>query len=757
MLVASIMQYFQGQLQAWLNNVSDDGAWRETMVHQIRHGGHVYSEEESALIAHGLAELNALSETEGGESDGKGRALKHVTFKVARMTRDKKSRLLIGYMEGAVEASPEDIVAFLMHFDSNFNLSMLNREHDVRYEIMEAKNLCHIVVFHEVRSIAMRNRTFANALLWKKVSDVPLSFVWVAIPISSHPKLTLEYEAHALRANITRCCRLTRMANGKTKIESMCSVDWKGHSPPAHKVSESFIMRMPYLIQTYFVQLKPLSQCDAADGVLLGHLLSDLLETTHGPKRATAIRMFKQQAAALRGCGFAHLDIMLTSIVEESVVFQLGLGLRKFKTVAVPEVVATDPAVITTTAAVLIGHGFESTLRMSATPAAAVDDLVRKYLALGAMAQRHEWFQPMLVTIAKRRMASAPLGLKLRLAIGAVFSIGDMASDINNLIGMFLLGQRMGALILLSMILLNLTFQSLVVIFQSKHRGWPTVLWELSIVFSLLKPGMDAIRVAGGEEHAQGAPVDPLVEMLICRLSELTFESIPGGLVQAIVLLNGGNWTTAAVVSVGLSCLSTAFIATTIDYDLDLEVTRRTSNPEFYGWIPDIASKRVLVFSLLFLYHSAQCIGNTFTMTVLAQTNLLWLVVFILADYCGLLLYKLARNDLIYWVPGFGFGLSIIARFMCKVVTDFTGLIQARHPLELGGVYFFLNALMRVVSWFVAAALYSLYVPTGTTELALVAHSSSTMANSSASINCTGANSTGANYTGATLQAANAI
>jgi hypothetical protein len=64
---------------------------------------------------------------------------------------------------------------------------------------------------------------------------------------------------------------------------------------------------------------------------------------------------------------------------------------------------------------------------------------------------------------------------------------------------------------------------------------------------------------------------------------------------------------------------------------------------------------------------------------------------------------------------------------------------------------------MRVVSWFVAAALYSLYVPTGTTELALVANLSSTLANSSASINCTGANSTGANLTGAALQAANTI
>ena len=128
---------------------------------------------------------------------------------------------------------------------------------------------------------------------------------------------------------------------------------------------------------------------------------------------------------------------------------------------------------------------------------------------------------------------------------------------------------------------------------------------------------------------------------------------------------------TAAVVSVGLSCVSTAFIASTLVYDFDTDPTRRKHNPEFYGFTPD--NKRALVFALLFLYHSVWSLGKTFSMAVLAQANWLWVVVYLLSDHCGLILYKLVRGDLIYWVPGLGWPLSILARFIVKVVVDFTG------------------------------------------------------------------------------------
>jgi hypothetical protein len=75
--------------------------------------------------------------------------------------------------------------------------------------------------------------------------------------------------------------------------------------------------------------------------------------------------------------------------------------------------------------------------------------------------------------------------------------------------------------------------------------------------------------------------------------------------------------------------------------------------------------------------------------------------------------------------------------------------VHFRHPLELGGIYFFVNALKSVASWFVAAALYSRYFRAGTTELGLVAGMNASAANYSGFLNSTGANLTGANATGA--------
>ena len=70
--------------------------------------------------------------------------------------------------------------------------------------------------------------------------------------------------------------------------------------------------------------------------------------------------------------------------------------------------------------------------------------------------------------------------------------------------------------------------------------------------------------------------------------------------------------------------------------------------------------------------------------------------------------------------------------------------VHFRHPFELGGIYFFVNALMNVLSWFIAAALYSLYYPAGPAEPAHGINVSTVVINFSA--NFTGANSTGAPY-----------
>ena len=153
---------------------------------------------------------------------------------------------------------------------------------------------------------------------------------------------------------------------------------------------------------------------------------------------------------------------------------------------------------------------------------------------------------------------------------------------------MYLNGQSVGACALLSLIVTNLAFQLVVVVLQNSHRDKREVAWEILLVLSLLKAGVDAVRVARSEEHVAGAPLDPFAEMVVGKLIELIFESIPGAVVQAIFLLSGG-WTTAAVVSIAISCLSTAFTATMLAYDIDTNAVYRRKNPEFYS-APSLAS-----------------------------------------------------------------------------------------------------------------------------------------------------------------------
>ncbi len=70
--------------------------------------------------------------------------------------------------------------------------------------------------------------------------------------------------------------------------------------------------------------------------------------------------------------------------------------------------------------------------------------------------------------------------------------------------------------------------------------------------------------------------------------------------------------------------------------------------------------------------------------------------------------------------------------------------VHFRHPCELGGIYFFVNALMTFLSWFVAAALYSLYYPAGAAEPAHGFNMSTLVSMVNFSANVTGAKSAGA-------------
>jgi hypothetical protein len=551
--------------------------------------------------------------------------------------------VLIGHVEAMIRASPEQIVAYVMHFDSKVHQSQLDPEVDVRQEILEVKNLHHLVMFYEGKTApGFQNRTALNSFVWRKVSDEPLKYVWVNLPIERHDKIPPEQEVHAVRAQVSRCLMLTRVGEAFTKAQYCCALNLNGHFP--RKLTNEFstpkLMRVPYDLQTYFLQVRPPSECTPDDGTCIGHMVTDAAEASKNSNRASAVSTFVSRSAILRECGCATLDAMLIGI----------LATQPFSMRA-KDVRTHDPAALTAEEAKSIGRGLESILRLSTTHIEAVGELLAKYPALGVMGQQHAWFRPMLETIAKRRMARAPLGLKLRLGLGAGLSTADMCSDIVSIVRMLQTGHFAAAYGMIVMISLHLGMQLVVSSFQTQRLGRCAVAWELLLVLSLAKPGIDAARVCSGAELAAGARIDPFTEMIVGKILEIAFEAAPGAALQVYMVL-GGYWSTTAVMSAGISCLSIGFATTMMAFDYDTNPAKRKDSPEFYGCIPNSACERLLVFAELFTLHSAHAMLRTLTVVLLARTDWRYLVAYMVADHCVFIIYKIARGDFIHFIPG---------------------------------------------------------------------------------------------------------
>jgi hypothetical protein len=74
-------------------------------------------------------------------------------------------------------------------------------------------------------------------------------------------------------------------------------------------------------------------------------------------------------------------------------------------------------------------------------------------------------------------------------------------------------------------------------------------------------------------------------------------------------------------------------------------------------------------------------------LTLLFVTGKAWLGG-VLGTEMGLyLLYKALRSDFIVWVPGMGYGGSLVYRVVGKLMLDFCGLPQLRNPFDAGGAY----------------------------------------------------------------------
>jgi hypothetical protein len=551
-------------LQAWLADIEHDRETRADIIEQILAGGHLHSPEEDSKIQAMLAMLATDS-----SQKRRARHLKHGATVESSWTKLDEDGVLVGHSRLVIHgASPLDIIAYLMDADSNYIRSRFDPNVDVRHEVREVRNAHYSVIFDEVKAAPFQNRTFLQAFVWKKRSDA--TYVWCNYPIANHSTVQPSDESHAVRAEGLRCIRLTRLSHGATRLEYACSVDLKGRCPT--RLTNSFVvpklMHLPFTLQEYFQQIRPIDECTALDGTRIGHMLIRAALDVNKARRGEAVATFILRTEMLRDSPAANLGLLLQSLVcNESHDLLAG------------DVATQDPKQLTAADAETIADGITTISRAHVSPATAIAEILDKYHALRTMAQQCVWFEPMLAAVLLSLMA-ASVGTKLRLMLSTALSMLDIGSDLSTMLLYFVTDQYFTGLLILAMVGFSMAAQSLLVFYRSKRRSAGEIAKEVLIVLSFLKPVIDLRRLMGGHE-VDGAPFDTQTERSICKAIETVCESVPASIIAMVALLLVGKWDWAPIVSIVISWISTAFKATSLSFSTDTDRKKRKIDPWF--------------------------------------------------------------------------------------------------------------------------------------------------------------------------------
>ncbi len=168
---------------------------------------------------------------------------------------------------------------------------------------------------------------------------------------------------------------------------------------------------MPRTLLFYFQQIRPIANCSAEDGEVVGHMLHRLVRGK--PKDLPhAIREFVDRTAMLRGCGFAHIGDMLTPLLSADMDVQGGVqagpeeGTTATPSAPVPTTAGgLDPSLLTKEQAIAIGTAIVLSLHEHGVPAAGLKRVVKSHAALRAMESEYAWFVPMLEVILAPKAA----------------------------------------------------------------------------------------------------------------------------------------------------------------------------------------------------------------------------------------------------------------------------------------------------------------------------------------------------------------
>jgi hypothetical protein len=311
--------------------------------------------------------------------------------------------------------------------------------------------------------------------------------------------------------------------------------------------------------------------------------------------------------------------------------------------------------------------------------------------------------------IVKHLLSITDFGLKMRLFSGVALSVFDIVSDVYMIVVFLGSEETRGvAHVNIACVALSLLLQLFMAWFVNKRRSWRRITREALYVVAFIKPGIDAARVAAGNENDDGlATIDPLLELVSGKVIEIVVEAIPAGafairacilsrtdpsppltraaIIQTRAFIISENRSRAALVSIIISCCTTGFAGATMWFDYDTSPAKRKLSPRLAGATPD--TSRGLFFFLLVMSGALQVVAKSFSsaLLIIASPNLF--LAYTVGDHLLFQIYLVVRGDHCIIAPGASVATSVTSNLIYKVIADFTSSWIMRSPIFMHNAY----------------------------------------------------------------------
>jgi hypothetical protein len=666
---------------------------RRALAEAIENPSTPYSPTENDLLKAGLSRLKEFVE------------LKSTSVKNVRMSSPLSTGLschlpgehtVTMYAKTIIRAQPTHAIAYYFHTNSYENRSDNDVENFVA-ETADSNEHCKIQYKRRTNGFGLSDREFLNRIIYKKLDADTYLLISLPTEIEGRPLLPA-----VVRASAHVVLKATRLRDDETQIEYLLQVDPGGCIPTF--VNKRFIPQFLAYVDTLrdnFQATRSLDVWDGeGDGIAVGHLLT----TPTDFEKIKSMRS-RHVSVAERRTGFLFTNNQgLADIQARYAFFKPMVSAMLLNEWSTPVVVNVALEAVTPDSGDKIGGTLTYFLLTNPTAQAAIDKWVAKFPALTELAAVEPWFRPMVVTMAQNIMDEIPFALKLKLFIAAALSIGDMASDVSVIFAYWALGEYFYAYVLIAMLFMCLLIQVALVYAQNGGAPRGVILREIFYVLTLVKPGVESMRCARKEERSEYSSLSALSELAASKTIEMVCESIPGSILQTLVLLRillrGGGVSKTAVTSLLISALTTSFSSTLISFNYDVDPDLRATEPDFYGYISNEPVAQTMIFLTMMLNSTLVVIMKSFSAALIIIVGSKYYAWYLILDMALYFLQKALRNDLWYWPPVYGVKgilFAVLGRALPKIVVDFTAITQFRGPGEMGGIYWTINLALAVL------------------------------------------------------------